>query len=159
MRYAVFGFDGKLEELKGFELKRRGELKIVQAFQEDVFGGAFLKGSNLREVYEEVGAVANRWNEIIKTKGKFLTDEEVVHFISEKKSMSKSVQEAGDYKSTAITCAKRLAEFLGDSLLKDKGLSCHLIIANKPADAPTTERAVPVPPSKAQLPMCRLVTE
>ena len=29
-------------------------------------------------------------------------------------------------RSTAITRAKRLAEFLGDALLKDKGLSCHL---------------------------------
>ena len=31
-RYAVFNFDGSLAELKGFELKRRGELKIIKMF-------------------------------------------------------------------------------------------------------------------------------
>jgi len=32
-RYAVFNFDGSLAELKGFELKRRGELQLVKTFQ------------------------------------------------------------------------------------------------------------------------------
>lgn len=31
-RYAVFDHSGKLHEVKGFELKRRGELKIVKIF-------------------------------------------------------------------------------------------------------------------------------
>ena len=31
-RYAVFGMNGKLTECKGFELKRRGELKIIKIF-------------------------------------------------------------------------------------------------------------------------------
>ena len=31
-RYAVFDLDGKLAELKGFEVKRRGELKLIKAF-------------------------------------------------------------------------------------------------------------------------------
>ena len=30
-RYAVFNEDGTLAELKGFELKRRGELKLIKA--------------------------------------------------------------------------------------------------------------------------------
>jgi DNA polymerase epsilon subunit 1 len=32
-RYAVFNFDGSLAELKGFEIKRRGELKLIKVFQ------------------------------------------------------------------------------------------------------------------------------
>ena len=32
-RYAVFNEDGTLAELKGFELKRRGELKLIKVFQ------------------------------------------------------------------------------------------------------------------------------
>ncbi len=36
-RYAVFNHDGSLAELKGFELKRRGELKLVKVFQAEVF--------------------------------------------------------------------------------------------------------------------------
>ena len=31
-RYAVYDFDGKISELKGFELKRRGELKLIKLF-------------------------------------------------------------------------------------------------------------------------------
>lgn len=31
-RYAVFAHSGKLHEVKGFELKRRGELKIIKIF-------------------------------------------------------------------------------------------------------------------------------
>ena len=36
-RYAVYELDGSLAELKGFELKRRGELKLIKVFQEQVF--------------------------------------------------------------------------------------------------------------------------
>lgn len=32
-RYAVFNFDGSLAELKGFEVKRRGELQLIKIFQ------------------------------------------------------------------------------------------------------------------------------
>ena len=35
-RYAVFNFDGSLAELKGFEIKRRGELKLIKVFQSEV---------------------------------------------------------------------------------------------------------------------------
>lgn len=37
-RYAVFNFDGSLAELKGFEVKRRGELKLIKVFQAEVSG-------------------------------------------------------------------------------------------------------------------------
>ncbi|KAK0337111.1 hypothetical protein LTR59_014307 [Friedmanniomyces endolithicus] len=47
-------------------------------------------------------------------------------------------------KSTAITTAKRLAEFLGEQMVKDKGLNCKYIIAARPKNAPVTERAIPV---------------
>lgn len=44
-RYAVFNFDGSLAELKGFEVKRRGELQLIKIFQSSVFE-AFLKGTS-----------------------------------------------------------------------------------------------------------------
>jgi DNA polymerase epsilon subunit 1 len=31
-RYAIFDMKGKLCEVKGFEIKRRGELKIIKIF-------------------------------------------------------------------------------------------------------------------------------
>ena len=57
-RYAVFNFDGSLAELKGFEVKRRGELQIIKIFQSTVFE-AFLKGHNLASCYEVYYFVSN----------------------------------------------------------------------------------------------------
>jgi DNA polymerase epsilon subunit 1 len=59
-RYAVFGRDGSLSELKGFELKRRGELKMIKVFQSQVFD-RFFEGGTLAECYAAVGEVANYW--------------------------------------------------------------------------------------------------
>ena len=64
-RYIVIDFDDKIQELKGFELKRRGELKIIKIFQEEVFG-QFLKGKNLRECYLECAEIARRWYSILE---------------------------------------------------------------------------------------------
>ena len=43
-----------------------------------------------------------------------------------------------------LSTAKRIAEFLGDQMTKDKGLSCKFVIARRPEGAPVTERAIPV---------------
>ena len=65
-RYAVFNEDGSLAELKGFELKRRGELKLIKVFQAEVFD-QFLQGETLKECYSAVAAVANRWLDLLDT--------------------------------------------------------------------------------------------
>jgi len=58
--------------------------------------------------------------------------------------LSKGVDEYGDRKGTSITCAKRLAEFLGDEILKDDGgLNVKFIISRNPIDAKVAERAIP----------------
>uniref|UniRef100_A0A1I8F8E6 DNA polymerase epsilon catalytic subunit n=1 Tax=Macrostomum lignano TaxID=282301 RepID=A0A1I8F8E6_9PLAT len=80
-RYAVFNFDGSLAELKGFEVKRNGELQLIKIFQSSVFE-AFLKGDSLAECYAAV--------------------------------------------------AKRLAEFLGEQMVKDAGLACRFVISKRP---------------------------
>ncbi|ODQ63222.1 DNA polymerase epsilon catalytic subunit A [Nadsonia fulvescens var. elongata DSM 6958] len=142
-RYAVFNDDGSLAELKGFEVKRRGELKLIKIFQTQIFK-VFLDGTNLEECYGAVANVANRWLDILESKGKKMEDEDLVDLICENRSMSKSLEEYGSQKSTSITTAKRLAEFLGESMVKDKGLACKYIISAAPASAPVTERAIPV---------------
>ena len=141
-RYAVFNFDGSLAELKGFELKRRGELKIVKIFQSQVFK-QFLKGQTLKECYDAVAEIANRWIDVLATHGEDMEDDEVIELISENRSMSRALKEYGDQKSTSITTARRLGEFLGEEMVKDKGLQCKMIISRMPAGAPVTERAVP----------------
>ena len=65
-------------------------------------------------------------------------------YIGEERVISKTVQEYGSKKSTAITCAKRLAELLGPEILKDKGLNVKFIISKKPETAKTADKAIPV---------------
>lgn len=63
-RYAVFNEDGTLAELKGFEVKRRGELQLIKIFQSSVFEG-FLIGSTLEECYSSVAKVADYWLDVL----------------------------------------------------------------------------------------------
>ncbi|XP_066147109.1 DNA polymerase epsilon catalytic subunit 1 [Euwallacea fornicatus] len=142
-RYAVFNFDGSLAELKGFEVKRRGELQLIKNFQSSVFE-AFLKGDTLESCYAAVAQVADYWLDVLFSHGKNMPDSELFDLISENRSMSKKLEEYGAQKSTSISTARRLAEFLGDQMVKDAGLSCRYVISKKPAGAPVTERAIPL---------------
>jgi len=141
-RYAVFDFDGSLAELKGFELKRRGELELIKKFQAEVFD-RFLDGTTLTECYQSVGQVAQRWLDVIYSKGKDLSDAELFELISENKNMSRQLSDYGDQKGTSQTTARRLGEFLGMEVIKDKGLNCKFIISERPFGAPVTDRAIP----------------
>uniref|UniRef100_A0A0N5A8U1 DNA polymerase epsilon catalytic subunit n=1 Tax=Syphacia muris TaxID=451379 RepID=A0A0N5A8U1_9BILA len=142
-RYAVFNFDKTLAELKGFEMKRRGELAIIKYFQTAVFK-AFLYGKNHEECYAHVAKEADHWLNVLFTKGANLSDSELFDLISENRSMSKKLDDYEGQKSTSISTAKRLAEFLGDDMVKDAGLACQFIISRKPVGFPVTERAIPV---------------
>ena len=106
-RYAVFNNDGTIAELKGFELKRRGELKLIKNFQSSIFK-VFLEGTTLHECYQAVADSANTWLDIIYSKGDQLTDSELFDYFTESRNMSKDLASYGSQKSTAITCAKRL---------------------------------------------------
>jgi DNA polymerase epsilon subunit 1 len=142
-KYAVFNFDNTIAELKGFELKRRGELELVKIFQSQVFD-QFLEGTNLQESYEAVGKIANQWLDVLDTQGATMDDDELMELISEKKTISKTLDEYEGRKATSLTTAERLSDFLGADMVKDKGLNCNLILSRLPAGAPVTERAIPV---------------
>lgn len=142
-RYAVFNDDGSLAELKGFEVKRRGELQLIKIFQTSIFE-KFLLGATTEECYAAVAEVADQWLDVLFSKADTLGDDELVELIAENRSMSRTLAEYGGQKSTSISTAKRLAEFLGDQMVKDKGLACKFIISARPMGAPVTERAVPV---------------
>ncbi|XP_010242612.1 PREDICTED: DNA polymerase epsilon catalytic subunit A-like [Nelumbo nucifera] len=142
-RYAVFNDDGTLAELKGFEIKRRGELKLIKVFQAEVFD-KFLHGTTLEECYSAVASVANSWLDLLDSQGTDIADSELLDYISESSTMSKSLADYGEQKSCAVTTAKRLADFLGDTMVKDKGLRCQYIVAREPQGTPVSERAIPV---------------
>lgn len=148
-RYAVFNFDGSLAELKGFELKRRGELELIKTFQSQVFE-RFLDGSSLEECYDSVAEIANHWIDVLDTQGESLETDELVDLISENRNMSRQLDDYGGQKGTSQTTARRLGEFLGADIIKDKGLNCKFIIAEQPYGAPVTERAIPTAIWKAE---------
>lgn len=72
-----------------------------------------------------------------------MSDEELLEYITESSTMSKSVEEYGDRKSCATTTARRLGELLGKDFIKDRGLNCQYVISAKPSQAPVSERAIP----------------
>lgn len=105
---------------------------------------AFLHGNTLEECYASVAKVADYWLDVLYSKGSNMPDSELFELISENRSMSRKLEDYGAQKSTSISTAKRLAEFLGDQMVKDAGLACKYIISKKPEGSPVTERAIPL---------------
>ncbi|KAK0235168.1 hypothetical protein EDD85DRAFT_1024974 [Armillaria nabsnona] len=120
---------------KRFEVKRRGELQLIKIFQSQIFE-KFLLGTPTA-----VAEVADQWLDVLFSKAESLDDGELVELVAENRSMSRTLAEYGGQKSTSISTARRLADFLGYQIVKDKGLTCKFIIS---IGAPVTERAVAV---------------
>ncbi|KAF8298815.1 putative DNA polymerase epsilon catalytic subunit [Trypanosoma cruzi] len=143
-RYAVFNPDGGLAELKGFELKRRGELMLIKDFQSQVFC-RFLDGNSLVDSYASAAVVANAALDMLYSKGEGYETEEILEKLSESSNMTRRLAEYPDsQKSLALTTARRIAEFLGPQMVKDKGLACQFVISRLPAGRPVTERPIPL---------------
>lgn len=68
----------------------------------------------------------------LQNQGIDIADSELLDYISESSTMSKSLADYGEQKSCAVTTARRLAHFLGDTMVKDKGLHCQYIVACEP---------------------------
>lgn len=142
-RYAVFTASGHISELKGFEIKRRGEWKMIKMLQSDAFI-SFMRGNTNQEVYESVADVCRQYLMVLKTHGKTIEDEELLMLLSESSTMSKSLESYGNRKSTSATTARRLAEIIDDSILESKSLKCEYIISRLPATESVAGRAIPV---------------
>lgn len=142
-RYAIFDMKGKLCEVKGFEVKRRGELKIIKIFQQEIFE-QFLKGSTLKECYAACAETANKWLGILTNKGGGMSEDEIVELIGESKFLSKNIKDYGEQKGVAITAAKRMQEFLGEGIAAGTGLNCRFIISKQPSNAPVNQRSIPI---------------
>lgn len=144
-RYAVFNDNGSIAELKGFEIKRRGELKLIKEFQGEIFE-KFLDGSTLQECYSAVGYTCNKWLRVLLSRGEGMSDAEVLDLLVEQNNMSKPLHEYVllEQKSLAITCATRMKAFLGDAVASSAGLATTYIVSSQPKDLQVTERAIPV---------------
>ncbi|CAD2095637.1 DNA polymerase epsilon catalytic subunit A, putative [Plasmodium vinckei lentum] len=144
-RYVVFNDKYKISELKGFEIKRRGELRIIQKFQSEIFNN-FLKGKTKEESYYYASLTANKWKNLMDSKAIDIeNDDELFDLILAKKVLNKSVKEQPNAKSLGITTAKRLSELLSNtSYIEDNNVSTQFIIASKPMGSDVTFRAIPI---------------
>lgn len=68
----------------------------------------------------------------MQNQGKDIADSELLDYISESSTMSKSLADYGEQKSCAVTTAKRLGDFLGTDIVKHKGLRCQYVVACEP---------------------------
>ena len=142
-RYAVYDFEGRITELKGFELKRRGELQVLKAFQEDVFH-QFLAGSSRSEVYQAVGHIAERWLRFVKGKGQAECSlKDVIALLEESTTMTKPA-ESNPLKSMGVTAAHRLCDLRNDSsYITQKGVKAAYVVTALPQGEVRTARAIP----------------
>ncbi|TYK05646.1 DNA polymerase epsilon catalytic subunit A-like [Cucumis melo var. makuwa] len=119
------------------------EFEVDGPYKAELFD-KFLHGSTLEECYSVVASVANRWLDLLDSQGNNIVDSELLDYISESSTMSKSLADYGEQKSCAVTTAKRLADFLGDTMVRYKGQRCQYIVASESKGTPVSERAVPV---------------
>ena len=96
-------------------------------------------GSALKECHGEVARVADHWIDVLFSKAAHMPNDELFDL---------KLEDYGDQKSTSISTAKRLTEFLGGEMVKDAGLACRFVISKYPAWAPVTERATGNLPSR-----------
>ncbi|TNJ30205.1 DNA polymerase epsilon, catalytic subunit [Giardia muris] len=143
-KYAVFDLDGRLAELKGFELKRRGELQIVKSWQSRIFE-RFLFGRTLEEAYAHAAEVTNSYLDVIYRRGVFLTDSQLLQLIAEASTLRCALDTLPkNRKSATITCVRRLAAFLDPTFASLPGLNVEYVISRYPEGQPVSERAIPI---------------
>jgi len=94
--------------------------------------------------FSAAGIISTLLSQIVIFQAANMPDSELFDLICENRSMSRKLEDYEGQKSTSISTAKRLSEFLGDQMVKDKGLSCRFIISRKPEGSPVTERAIPL---------------
>lgn len=140
-RYIVLDEKGKISELKGFEFKRRGELKFIKMLQQDIFS-SLTRGSSLSECYAFLADCANYWLDLIEEKGAALSDDEIFEYFGETRSISRDAESYSASKSACLTALGRASELLQQSM-SGKGTSCAFIISRYPEGESVTSRALP----------------
>ena len=147
----MYGNDGGISELKGFELKRRGELEFIREFQRELFP-VFIRGSKKQEAYALAAAVGERYRHMLQSKGAALRSEsDLQRLLVARKVLGKSVACQALAKSMSITTAKRLAELLNNNTyLTEAPVSTQYLVVALPRGTEKTGRAIPVQLLQAQ---------
>ena len=141
-RYVVLNLDGSQAELKGFEIKRRGELEIVKLLQRGFFGG-LSEGSSLKELYKQLATRCMKWFRLLTSRGAGCSEEELLSLLTEMRFMSQDVNKYGSQKSNTITTVRRLGQLFGEEYAMNRGVMVSFLITKEPSGMLTSERAIP----------------
>ncbi|ORM39971.1 DNA polymerase epsilon catalytic subunit A [Babesia sp. Xinjiang] len=143
-RYVVFNHQKQIVELKGFEIKRRGEMRMIQLLQEEVFP-RYLLGSTKEEAYQNAASIGLSYRRSLDSRAANLEDDDMFDLLVARKTVKRPVAKQSNMKCFGITTARRLAElFKDDSYINDGNLCMSFLLASHPADAPRTARAIPI---------------
>ncbi|XP_075591225.1 DNA polymerase epsilon catalytic subunit 1 [Dermatophagoides farinae] len=136
-RYVVYDFKNKIVELKGFELKRRGELEMLKIFQKSIFP-LYISGSCKEEIFSNLAKVAENWIRFIVSKGRNSTYKKIVlDLLTESVTVSKPVSESTRLKTFAVSTITKLSELRDDpSYLNEKGIKASFVLVSFPIHAP-----------------------
>nr|XP_027200348.1 DNA polymerase epsilon catalytic subunit A-like [Dermatophagoides pteronyssinus] len=101
-RYVVYNKKGDISELKGFELKRRGELEMLKLFQKKLFP-LYISASSKSKIFQRVSDLCDNWLRFLSTKGKYMANEKVVlSLLSESTTISKSYNATPNKKTMSM---------------------------------------------------------
>lgn len=143
-RYVVFNHQKQIVELKGFEIKRRGEMRMIQLLQEEIFP-QYLLGSTKYEAYQSAAHIGLRYRKALDSRATDMPDDDMFDLLVARKTVKSPVVKQTHQKCFGITTAKRLAElFKNDSYLHDGNLCLSFLLAAHPAGAARTARAIPI---------------
>lgn len=143
-RYVVFNHNNQIVELKGFEIKRRGEMRMIQLLQEEIFP-SFLMGTTKEQAYRKAAEIGLRYRKSLDTRAENMPDDDMFDLLVSRKTVKTPVIKQPNMKCFGITTAKRLAElFKNDSYINDGNLSMSYLLVAHPSEAARTARAIPI---------------
>ncbi|EDO08465.1 DNA polymerase B exonuclease domain family protein [Babesia bovis T2Bo] len=143
-RYVVFNHNKQIVELKGFEIKRRGEMRMIQLLQEEIFP-KYLLGVTKEDAYRHAASIGLGYRTSLDMHATNMDDDDMFDLLVARKTVKQPVSKQPNSKCFGITTAKRLAElFKDDSYINDGNLCMSFLLVSHPSEAPRTARAIPI---------------
>lgn len=146
-KYVVYDLNGKMKEVKGLELKRRGEWGVLKSFQTSYFDvlGSCVFETTLLGCYNVLKSrVVDFYDNLFRTRGGDVEDRRLVELLSEEKVASRAVT---DYKARilVVDALLKMRECSGDEELgKTAKCSVRFVLSKYPRGQKTKYgRAIP----------------
>ncbi|EOB12107.1 DNA polymerase epsilon catalytic subunit A [Nosema bombycis CQ1] len=139
-RHIVLNNDNSIALMKGFEMVRNGEIKIVRQIQEAVIS-EYGSGHNIESCFTNLANVAYKYLNVIYSEGKDCDDNFILEMITDTKCLYREIN-PNDKPSIIVMAARRMGEVLGVDVIKQK-VRVDYIISKYPANLNIPDRVIP----------------